>query len=133
MSPLKLFQHGFGLHGSSALMKGHQFPFSHQIQHLFSGSLFICNNTILVYIFLSDTPPLTGQGIHSFVLPLPFWVSLLVHGSLPQGAVSALLFPGIFSLGDEFQGFNNLQKVSDLPTKSPSQVLALNILPASST
>lgn len=61
MFPLKLFQHGFGLHGSSALMKGHQFPFSHQIQHLFSGSLFICNNTILVYIFLSDTPPLTGQ------------------------------------------------------------------------
>lgn len=69
--------------GSFTLIKGYQFSLSHQTQHLFSGTVFICNSTILACTFLSDTfslvTSLMSKGLHSIIVP-HHWKSLTSPG-----------------------------------------------------
>ena len=103
--------------GSFTLIKGHQFPLGHQTQHLFSGSVFIFNNTILVCTFLPDTfspaTSLTRKGLHSSVLPSPLVGSCSVKGRVSQGESPV---HGHFLPWQLITGLQYFLYLKDLPT-----------------
>lgn len=78
-----------------ALMRGHKFPVSHQIQHLLSGSIFICNTKILVCPFLLTLSPSvtswTCQGVRFIFCHSLLVCAYSVSGSIPYRSFLSLL------------------------------------------